>query len=161
MIADLIPADVGRRLITDVRTIPREVIPTRRGNILKRSGPVGINRRQPPAGRNTTQKRFLEIRHFENRSEIEQLATIAQTITSAAVPVANVGIGNRRVGAGLRSLVVLERSDAMGPGIVGSKRDAFSSPLADFKQHTVVARFAAALDLDEIGHVSSSIVEIN
>ena len=101
MVADLISADISRRLVTDVRAIAREVISTRRGNVLKRSGPVGINRRQPPARRNTTQKRFLEIRHFENWSEIEQLATIAQTITSAAVPVANVWIGNRRVGAGL------------------------------------------------------------
>ncbi len=49
----------------------------------------------------------------------------------------------------------------MGPRIVGSKRDAFTRPLADFKQHTVVARFAAALDLDEIGYISAGVIEIN
>ncbi len=46
MVADLISADISRRLVTDIRAIPREVISTRRGNVLKRSGPVGINRRQ-------------------------------------------------------------------------------------------------------------------
>ena len=79
---------------------------------------------------------------------------------AASVTITEVRIRNRWIRSSITRFVALEGTEAVTPGVISAKRHAFAGALAHFEQQSVVAGFAATLDLHEIGDVLSGVLKI-
>ena len=89
------------------------------------------------------------------------MTAVAQAVAAATIAVAREGIGQGRIRARIAAFVALERTDAMGPGVIAGDSDASGSALACLQQQPVVARVAATLDFNEVAHVLAGLLRIN
>ena len=102
-----------------------------------------------------------KLRHLEYRGQVDELTLVGQTVSAAVIAIPGEGIGYSRIRSGVTRLVSLEWTNAVRPRVVRIDGDPFGRSLPQFQKHAVVRSIAAALNLDEVGHILAGLLEID
>jgi len=106
------------QLVTDVGSVPRVVVTAGGCDVMY--SPSCNCRWWTTASRTqiTPQHGLLESRRLEDRRKVEKAAGGRSGNYAPSISVADIRIGNGGIRSGVPGLIALERSEAVGPGIV-------------------------------------------